>query len=118
MSTELGMVVNFFTNRAHPDTRRVLVETTALSLRLLRLNPDVGRIILVDGSCERDELMESACAELDVEYAHYGRELSYVEAYNLGWRALEETYVGMMANDIIPHPPTAISDLLDWVRKT
>lgn len=117
MTSELGMVVNFFTNRTHPDTRRVLVETTALSLRFLRLNPEVGRVILVDGSRERDDWMEEACKKVNVEYYHHGRELSYVEAYNLGWRKLDEPYIGLMANDIIPHPPTAVSDLLEWVRK-
>jgi GT2 family glycosyltransferase len=95
----------------------MLVATTGLSLRLLAMNPAVGPIVLVDGSCEPDPTMRDVCSELGVTYHHEGRELSYVRAYNVGWQGLDEPYIGLMANDIIPHPLETLTLLLDWIER-
>ena len=72
-------------------------------------------MLLVDGSPKCDEGIRNRCQELDVEYFHAGRETSYVESYNLGWRSLAEDheYVGLMANDVLPHPTETIGRLRD-----
>ena len=113
----LGMVVNFFDGQSNPEISELLAATTALSLRLLKLNPVVDEILLVDGSGEPCAPMQRACEDLGVDYRHGGRKLNYVEAYNLGWRALDTPIIGMMANDIIPHPLDTIVRLKEWILK-
>ncbi len=90
--------------------------TTGLSLRLLTVNPAVNRIILVDGSPKPDFAMKGICNELDVCYYHNGQRISYVRAYNFGWQSLDEPYIGLMTNDIIPHPLETIQTLLEWIK--
>jgi GT2 family glycosyltransferase len=82
----------------------------------LRKNPVVGNIVLADGSPEADPLMEDACRKLEVQYLHAGRRLSLAEGYNTGWRSLSEPYVGLMQNDILPHPPDTMAMLLEHIK--
>jgi len=114
---QLGMVVNFYTKCQSGEHYELLRETTSLSLRLLRMTSCVSTIVLVDGSQHPNNEMMMRCKELDVSYHHPGREVSFVQAYNIGWRHLDEPYVGLMANDIVPHPLSTIGVLLDWVRR-
>jgi GT2 family glycosyltransferase len=95
----------------------VLVASTGVSLRLLGLVPEVETVLLVDGTAEPCAPMRAMCAELGVLYRHAGRELNYVESYNLGWRELTHDIVGLMANDIVPHPVNAIPQLLAWIAR-
>ena len=113
----LGIVVNYYTKFSSPKSREILIATTSLSLRLLVVNPTVSRVILVDGSEKPDEAIQSICHELDVGYYHDGQEISYCRAYNIGWQSLDEPYIGLMANDIIPHPLKTMQLLLDWIQK-
>lgn len=116
-SKSLGMVVNFFHNGASEERRALLVATTCLSLRLLKMTPCVGTVVLADGSREPDVEMRTFCINNGIQYLHFGRQVGYAEAYNLGWRTLAEPYVGLMANDIIPHPVETMQILLDWIEK-
>lgn len=111
ISRDVGVVVNYFTNFKSDPERLVLVDTTRLSLRLLALSPVVGQIVLVDGSKKIDPEMRRVCVELGVDYVHSGRCLSYSEAYNVGWPLLDTPFIALMANDIIPHPVTAMTKL-------
>ena len=115
----VGVVVNYFSKRSSDDAHDVLVDSTALSLRLLKLNPGVGAVLLVDGSQVPDTGMRDRCEEMDVEYFHAGRQTSYVEAYNFGWRSMAEDFefVGLMANDVLPHPAETIERLLRLLRR-
>ncbi len=114
---ELGMVVNYFCRSREGAEHPLIVRTTELGLRWLQQSEVVGTILLVDGSPEPDPLMRQVCEELGVRYDHAGRQLTYVESYNRGWRALTEPFVGLMANDILPHPPETLSILLEWIRR-
>lgn len=80
------------------------------------MSPCVGTIVVVDGSPESDVAMKAACGTIGVRYDHAGHRISYVDGYNRGWRSLEEPYIALMANDILPHPP-ALERLLDWVKR-
>ena len=119
MSTRksLGMVVNYFHNGASEDRRKLLVATTCLSLRLLKMTPCVGTVVLADGSREPDCEMRDFCLGNGIQYQHFGKQVGYAEAYNLGWRSLDEPYIGLMANDIIPHPIETMEILLEWIAK-
>lgn len=114
---ELGFVVNFFCSSTDAATRELLAATTGVSLRFIRLNPLVDTTVLIDGSADPVLEMKAICNEIGVEYVHAGRQLNYVEAYNLGWRRLQTKYIGMLANDVIPHPFETIALLLDWIRR-
>ena len=113
----LGIVVNFFDGQSRDDVSELLVASTALSLRLLKMNPDVQEVLLVDGSAEPSEAMRRECERLNAGYLHGGRKLNYVEAYNLGWQTLDTPYIGLMANDIIPHPLHTMGFLKGWIQK-
>ena len=112
LHAELGIVVNYYTNFSSDENNQLLVATTNLSLRLLKINQYVNTVILVDGSKKEDKGIKKVCEELDVKYIHSGKELSYVEAYNIGWKSLTEPYIGLMANDVLPHPLETIGKLL------
>ena len=114
---KVGLVVNYFTRFGDEDARRLLVATTSTALRLVRRSPRIGQILLVDGSERPDPDMRRACEEIGVDYRHYGMRLSYVAAYNRGWRELTEPYVALMANDILVHPPWTIDRLADWIAR-
>jgi len=114
---ELGIVVNYYTNFSSKEHNQLLVASTSLSLRLLKINPFVNSVILVDGSQKEDKGIKKICEELEVKYFHSGKEISYVEAYNIGWKSLPEPYIGLMANDVIPHPLNTIERLLKYIKK-
>jgi hypothetical protein len=114
---KIGMVVNYFWSAPSRNGHRVITSTTRLALLLLKENPIVGNVVLVDGSPLSDRVMREACRELDVNYLHAGRELALAEGYNLGWQSLSETYIGLMANDILPHPPATMEILYEWIKR-
>lgn len=116
-NNELGVVVNYYTNYSSVESHEVLVAATGLSLRLLKMNPSVGTVILVDGSEESDEKMKEVCEDIGVRYYHDGKKISYAKAYNIGWQSLTEPYIGLMANDIVPFPLDTIQILLDWLKR-
>jgi len=111
----MGFVVNFFTVGGPAQT--VLVAATQLNLTLLSAASSVGRVLLVDGSPIPCEPMRAICERLQVEYLHAGRELSYVEAYNLGIQTLKNPFIGLIANDVVPHPIDSLDRLYDWIQR-
>jgi hypothetical protein len=113
---ELGVAVNHYWNSPDEDGRAIVVAATELGLRMLRRSPVVGTIRLVDGSPQRDPRLAAVCEEIGAEYVHMGRELGLAEGYNIGWRSLPERFVALMANDIVPHPLSALELLLDAMR--
>ncbi|MDX1642958.1 MAG: hypothetical protein R3244_01230, partial [Thermoanaerobaculia bacterium] len=114
----LDIVVNFYCGAASDrSTRELLACSTEVSLRLLRRNPVVRQTVLVDGSASPCREMEAVCERLEVGYLHDGRELNFVEGYNLGWRSVDGEFVGLMANDIVPMPIESMETLLEWVAK-
>ena len=113
----LGVVVNFFVKSAADPSCDLIVATTEVGLRCLAGYACIDEVLLVDGSEQPCEAMRSACAQVGVRYLHGGQRLSYVEAYNLGWRSLRYDIVGFMANDIIPEPADTVDRLLAWVRQ-
>ena len=112
---DVGVVVNYFTNFAGDQERQVLVATTSLSLRLLKLSPVIDTILVVDGSKHPDDDMRAACEAIGCQYYHHGRQISYVDAYNIGWQRLTEPYIALMANDIIPHPVQSLKKLREMI---
>ncbi|MBW0088901.1 hypothetical protein I4I73_07655 [Pseudonocardia sp. KRD-184] len=109
----LGMVVNHYWNSPDDEGRALLARTTELGLRLLRRSPVVGSIVLVDGSPGADDDLRAVCDSIGVRYHHAGHEIGLAAGYNTGWRLLSEPYVGLMANDILPHPVSALQTLLE-----
>jgi GT2 family glycosyltransferase len=114
----VDVVVNFYCASPSDDaTRELLAASTEVSLRLLQRNPAVRSVLVVDGSAAPGSEIQAVSARLGVRYLHGGRELNFVEAYNLGWRSLDGEYVALMANDILPLPLDSMRILLDWVSK-
>lgn len=116
MKETLGIVVNYYCNDNFGPARDILVDATTLSLRLLRSNNDIRDIILVNGSNVPDKKLEEICKNIDVIYYQTSKIIGYAEAYNIGWKKLENKYIGLMANDIVPNPPSTISILLDAIK--
>lgn len=116
-AAEVGVAVNYYWNDAKGRDRRLADWVTQLGLFFLRQSPVVGTVVLVDGSPEPSRPLERVCGELDVRYLHAGRELSLPEGYNLGWRSLPERFVGLMANDILPYPPSIMETLMACLRR-
>ncbi len=113
----VGVVVNYYCKDGELDSRYVLLDCTKLGLRFLSFSEDVSTILLVDGSREADPVLQKSCEELSVKYLHCGKELSYVESYNIGWRTLNEDIIALMANDILPFPIESIGVLRDFLMK-
>ena len=113
----VGVVVNYYCKDPEAPNRQVLIDCTRLGLRFLSLSRDVSSIVLVDGSATADIQLESLCREMSIQYIHSGGEINYVEAYNLGWRALSEDIIALMANDIVPFPTDTIGTLRDFLIK-
>lgn len=114
---ELGIVVNYFSRERQGQVRDILVSATLNSLQFLRQIPEIGTILIVDGSNEPDPKLKQQCAKSCCKYFHAGQEVGYAQAYNIGWKMLRERYIGLMANDIVPNPPSSVSVLLDWLKK-
>lgn len=53
---------------------------------------------------------------MDANYIHTGKELTIPEAYNIGWRSLKEPYQALMANDVLPHDPSTITKLHEYIK--
>ena len=116
-NNQLGIVVNFYINTVDTTVEGLLVSMTETGLRLLLRNKVINTILVVDGSPISCKSMETVCEKLEIQYHHSGRQLSYVEAYNIGWRMLQHPYIGLMANDIAPFSATTLQKLLEWVQK-
>ena len=115
--SQLGIAVNYYWNTPSPEGERLVALTTQLALVLLRQSPVVGNVVLVDGSPRPGELIQELCAQAEARYLHAGRELSLPEGYNLGWESLSEPYIGLMQNDILPHPAETLDRLLEWAQR-
>ena len=113
----LGMAVNFFCNDSSSSSSRLLIEVTRNALLFLRYHPDVAETLLVDGSANPTTQLKEFCASIGAKYLHTGESLSIVEGYNVGWKNLPYEYVGLMANDVIPHPSETINRLLNMLQK-
>jgi GT2 family glycosyltransferase len=113
---KVGMVINHYSKECTGPMRDLLAAATLMGVRFLKCCDDVGSIIVVDGSKEPDEPLSRDCKEIGATYFHTGREVGYSAAYNIGWRQLEEGYIGLMANDIIPNPPSSLSTMLEVLR--
>ena len=114
----LGCVVNFYLGQGSANhVRDILVATTSLGIRFLTLSEAVDTVMVVDGSPEPCASMREACATLGVRYHHDGRELSYVEAYNIGVDLLPHAYIALMANDILPNDPAVLDRLFEWIQR-
>lgn len=98
-----GIVVNYFSRPNHPPSIR---QSAVFALSLLKNCSEVTSIVLVDGSGESDLEMENACASLGAKYCHFGRMLSFGEAYNKGAELLTEAWIVTMASDIYVYPDT------------
>jgi hypothetical protein len=114
---KIGMVINHYSKEREGSMRDLLAAATLLGVRFLKCCEDVGSIMVVDGSKNPDEPLSQACREIGAIYFHTGREVGYSAAYNIGWRQLEENYIGLMANDIIPNPPSSLSTMLKVLRR-
>jgi GT2 family glycosyltransferase len=114
---KIGMAVNYYWPSGVQEGYRVITSTTLLALLFLKENPVVGTVVLADGSPDPDDLLRAECGKLGVTYLHTGRRLSLAEGYNAGWRALPEQYVGVMQNDVLPHPAGTMELLLDWIKR-
>jgi GT2 family glycosyltransferase len=110
------VAVNHYWNSPDDAARSIVVSAAELGLRMLRRSPVVGTIRLVDGSPQPDDRLAAVCTDIEADYVHLGREIGLAEGYNIGWRGLPERYVALMANDIVPHPVSALELLLDAVR--
>jgi hypothetical protein len=113
----LAVVVNFFVMSHDGPEHSLVTTTTSLGLQFLKAAQEVDHVLLVDGSAEPDPTMKQECARVGVEYHHCGRLLTYVESYNIGWRRLPYRYIGLMANDVLPHPTPTIGRLLEVLKR-
>lgn len=98
MST-LGLTVNYYWKPGFAESTRA---SALLALRMLREGEDspLGTVLLVDGSPSPDPWIRDRCGEAGARYHHAGRELTFAQGYNTGWRLLPEPIVGLMASDI------------------
>ena len=107
-----GFVINYYWHPSFPPSLRTV---TTLCIQMLKGNRCVGRVILVDGSPQPDQNMEEICNQEGIDYLHTGKELTFAQGYNAGWKLLDEQYVGLIANDIFV-PEDTIATLLNWIR--
>ena len=114
---QLGIVVNYFSREQQGSIRDILVSATLNSVLFLRQVPEVATVLVVDGSKRPDPELKRRCAKAGCEYFHTDHEVGYAEAYNIGWKRLQEPYIGLMANDIVPNPPGCVSTLLQWLKR-
>lgn len=117
MNNELAIVVNFYVKSTEGKGFDIVVGATVLGLEFLVSTDCVAKVLLVDGSAEPTARVRAECERLGAEYYHAGREMTYTEAYNKGWRKLDFRYIGMMANDILPHPREGVARLLDVLKQ-
>jgi GT2 family glycosyltransferase len=107
-----GFVINYYRRPSFPPSHRT---ATTLSIQALKENIGVGHVILVDGSNQPDLYMQDVCNREGIDYLHTGKELTFAQGYNIGWKLLGEPYVGFMANDTFPSKGT-ISNLLEYIK--
>lgn len=107
-----GFVINYYWRPSFPPSHRT---ATTLCIQALKGNSGVGRVILVDGSAQPDHYVEEICIREGVDYLHTGKELTFAQGYNIGWKLLDEAFIGLMANDVLA-PVGTIDQLLSWIR--
>src|SRR5688572_12820943 len=112
MDDRVGIVVNYYRRNNHPLLTR---DFTLLGLKFLRQDNSDNSIVLVDGSPQSDGDLLAACESLKVNYLHTGKELTFAEGFNVGWQYLRETYVCLMANDILV-PVGTVKTLQKYLR--
>ena len=61
-------------------------------------------VVFIDGSPFQDAGLKSCLETLGVQYLHFGRELSFGEAYNAGIKRTTNRVVVTLANDILIEP--------------
>jgi GT2 family glycosyltransferase len=98
-----GIVVNYFSKDSYPPSVK---ESAKFAVSLLKNCPEVASIILVDGSAEPNPELQKYCQSLSVRYEHFGREMSFAEAYNYGASMISENWICTMASDIYVLPDT------------
>ncbi len=98
-----GVAINHFQRPEHPLSVR---QSTRLAIALLKNCVEITSIVVVDSSAEYDADLHKFCSDIDVTYKHYGRLLSFSEAYNNGVACLAEDWVVTMASDIYVCPDT------------
>jgi len=113
---KIGVTINYYKKMPSSSRNNPIIPTTELGIIMLKTSPEIGSIVLVDGSPKKDEIIEQSCKEMDVNYIHTGKELTIPEAYNIGWRSMKEPYQALMANDILPHDPSTITKLYDYIK--
>ena len=98
-----GVTVNHFSRPDHPISIR---QSTKFALSLLKNCQEVTTIYVIDSSEEYDPDLAAFCQSIGVNYRHYGRVLSFSEAYNYGVDCLNEDWIVTMASDIYVQPNT------------
>jgi len=107
-----GFVINYYWRPSFPPSHHTV---TILCIQALKANSGVGRVVLVDGSNQPDSCIEDVCNREGIDYFHSGRELTFAQGYNIGWKLFDEPYVGLIANDILV-PDGTTDKMLKWIR--
>ena len=108
----VGFVINYYSRPSFSPAHRT---ATTLCIQLLKENQGVDEIILVDGSQQPDLLIKEICDRENIGYLHLGRELTFAEGLNAGWKSLKQPYIGLSANDIFA-PEDTIRTLLEVIK--
>ena len=98
-----GVTVNHFRKADHPIS---VQQSTKFALSLLKNCDEVTTIVVIDSSEQYDPDLDDFCRSINASYYHYGKILSFAEAYNRGVALLGEEWVVTMASDIYVLPDT------------
>ena len=98
-----GVAINHFQKPGHPLS---VQQSTQFAVALLKNCLEVTSIIVIDSSADSNGDLSDYCLRVGAKYVHYGRVLSFSEAYNLGVGQLQEEWVATMASDIYVLPDT------------
>lgn len=101
-----GVAVNHFRKANHPIS---VQQSTKFALSLLKNCIEITTIVVIDSSEHYDSDLDDFCQSINASYHHYGRILSFAEAYNCGVALLSEEWVVTMASDIYVLPNTFTS---------
>jgi GT2 family glycosyltransferase len=113
MDNGVGFVINYYCRPSYLTSRRTSAE---LSILTLKENLGVSTIVVVDGSPVPDPEIEIFCRKNGVKYLYPGGDLTFAQGFNVGWKSLDEDYIGLMASDIFV-PQGTIEKLFGWVKK-
>lgn len=56
--TEIGVTINYYKKLPSSSRYDAIISTTELGIIMLKKSPEIGSIVLVDGSPIRDEVIE------------------------------------------------------------